>query len=183
MQLHRAKVHIENVLRGAIGERTIWVYYFAFGGRYLGVQPLFLYGPPARRILWLRRDRGVYRTACDAQNCTMVVESGGHPNYKPEPEETLYHQIVDLSLTRGDGPVNDHRFAMKISFGEPLYALPKLARLALTESSEVRSMACFILWNYSRDKSDARLRERAADSVRITKCRCARNNSGQMVCQ
>src|ERR1700722_3812714 len=79
MQLHRVKLRIENFLKGAIGEKTIYAYYFGFGGGVTGPRPLG-FRIPSRRILWLRRESGSYRMACDGRdNCTLLVRSGSHP--------------------------------------------------------------------------------------------------------
>ncbi len=65
MQLHRVKVRIENVLKGSVDEPTISVYYFAFAGGFDGPRPLGFGRQPSRRILWLRKDGGSFRMACD----------------------------------------------------------------------------------------------------------------------
>ncbi len=187
MQLHRAKVHVENVLKGAVAERTIPVYYFAFAGGY-GAIPLSLAGEPSRRVLWLRKDRGVYRTACDGVNCTVPIMSGAHPGYKPDPGESSDQVLIDLILTRGEGQVDSHQFAKGLGRGlrgQGLrgYTIEKLRHLALTESSEVKYTACQLLWANSLDEPDDRLRERAEDSVRAAGCTCGFDPSHAVVCQ
>src|ERR1043165_8484057 len=72
-----------------------------------GARILIFHREPARRVLWLRKDAGVYRTACDWQNCVVRIESGGHPAYHSDPNGSLDQQILDLSLTRGEGPLDD----------------------------------------------------------------------------
>jgi hypothetical protein len=188
MQLHRARVHVENVLKGANAERTIPVYYFAFAGGYDGPLPLSLAGESPRRVLWLRKDRGVYRTVCDGQNCTVPIMSGAHPSYKPAPGESPDQVLIDLILTRGEGPVDNHQFAKGLGRGlrgQGLqgYAIEKLIHLALTESSEVKYAACQLLWSNSIDQPDDRLRRRAEDSVRAAGCTCGFDPSRAVVCQ
>jgi len=188
MQLHRAKVHVENVLKGAIAERTIPVYYFVFAGGYDGPLPLSLAGEPSRRVLWLRRDRGVYRTVCDGQNCTVPIMSGAHPGYKPEPGESSDQILVDLILTRGEGLLDNHKFAEGLGrglrgLGLRGYMIEKLRHLALTESSEPKYAACQLLRSNSLDETDDRLRQRAKDSVRAAGCTCGFNPSRAVVCQ
>jgi hypothetical protein len=51
--------------RGSLGDKTAFVYYFAFAGGFNGPRPLGFWSPPSRRVLWLRRDGGVFRMACD----------------------------------------------------------------------------------------------------------------------
>jgi hypothetical protein len=189
MQLHRAKVHIENVLKGAIAERTIPVYYFAFAGGFDGPLPLSLAGGPSRMVLWLREDQGVYRTACDGWNrCTIPIMSGAHPGYKPDPGESSDQVLIDLILTRGEGQVDNHRFAEGLGRGlrgQGLrgYTIEKLRQLALTESSEVKYTACQLLWANSLDEPDDHLRRRAEDSVRSARCKCGFDPSRAVVCQ
>ena len=188
MQLHRATAHVENVLKGTIAERTISVYYFAFAGGYDGPPPLYLGGEPSRRVLWLRKDRGVYRLACDGQDCTAPIMSGAHPGYKPGAGESSGQVLIDLILTRGEGQVDNHQFAKGLGRGlrgQGLqgYTIEKLRHLALTESSEVKYTACQLLWSNSLDERDDRLRQRAEDSVRAAGCTCGFDPSRAVVCQ
>ena len=189
MQLHRAKVHVENVLKGAIAERTVPVYYFAFGGGFDGPMPLSLAGESSRWVLWLRKDRGVYRTACDGWNyCTVPIMSGAHPGYKPDPGESPDQVLIDLILTRGEGQVDNHQFAKGLGRGlrgQGLqgYTIEKLRHIALTESSEVKYTACELLWANSLDQPDDRLRQRAEDSVRAAGCTCGFDPSRAVVCR
>jgi hypothetical protein len=183
LQLHRVKVHVENVLKGAIPEGTITVYYFTFANLNEGFRFLIFHREPVRRVLWLREDAGVYRTACDSQNCTVWVESGAHPRYKPGPGASLDQIKIDLLLTRGEGTVRNHRFADEMGRAVGLtgmdgYTIEKLRNLALTESSEVKNTACQWLWNYSHWEIGDRLRERARDSVAIAGCTCGYAGSG-----
>lgn len=188
MQLHRAKVHVENVLKGAVAERTMPVYYFAFAGGYDGPPPLSLAGQPSRRVLWLRKDRGVYRTVCDGVNCTVPILSGAHPEYKPDRGESFDQVLIDLILTRGKGQVDNHQFAEGLGRGVrgqglQMYTIEKLRHLALTESAEVKYAACQLLWSNSFDQPDDRLRQRAEDSVRAAGCTCGFSPSHGVVCQ
>src|ERR1017187_2112764 len=71
IQLRKLKVRVENVLRGDVIPETTAVYYFTWAGGFDGPKPLGFWAvkgsnnPVYRRILWLRRDSGVLRTACD----------------------------------------------------------------------------------------------------------------------
>jgi len=154
MQLHQARVQVENVLRGAISERTFLVYYFGFGGGFDGPRRLG-FGPKAsRRILWLRKDGEVFRMACDGWDaCTMFVDSGAHPRYKADPRKPLSYALADILLTRGEGKIDEIPFASEIERGVPGqgmegYIIGKLRDLALTESSAVKTAACVQLWIY-----------------------------------
>lgn len=115
MQLHRVRVEAENTLRGSLEERAIDVYYFGFAGGVDGPRPLGFGREASRRIFWMRRDHGVFRMARDGwDNCTNLVESGAHPAYRANPEQPLDRAIVDILLTRGEGEINDRRFASQI---------------------------------------------------------------------
>lgn len=103
VQLRKLKIRVENVLRGnAIGE-TVIVYYFTWAGAFDGPKPLGIWSmagnstPAFRRVLWLRKDSGVLRTACDGWDyCTMSVNSGAHPSYRPTPQKPLDYALADL---------------------------------------------------------------------------------------
>jgi hypothetical protein len=188
LHLHRVAVRVENVLKGAVPEHMIAVYYFAFERLNVGTRILSFGREPVRRVLWLRKDAGVYRTACDAQNCTVWIESGAHPGYTPDPNASLDQTLVDFSLTRGEGPVNDYHWAKEIGLaverpGLDGYTIEKLRHLALTESSDVKYTACQWLWSYSHWEIGDRLREVAHDSVTAAGCTCQAERSGLYVCR
>jgi hypothetical protein len=118
MQVHRARVQVENVLRGSISKRTFFVYYFALGGGFDGPRPLGFGSEASRRILWLRGDADVFRMACDGwDSCTMFVESGAHPRYKADPRKPLAYALADILLTRGEGKIDEIPFASEIEPG------------------------------------------------------------------
>lgn len=162
IQLRKLKVRVENVLRGDAVLKTTTVYYFTWAGAFNGPRPLGFWGvkgsinPVYRRILWLRRDSGVLRTACDGwDECTMPAESGTHPNYKPDPRKPLAYALADIFFTRGNG-VTDAEFARQVEWGAPstvpeAYLFEKLQRLAATEVPAVRDAACKQL-SYYRQK-------------------------------
>src|SRR5439155_7051989 len=77
LQLRKLTLRVENVLKGAAIPETLPVYYFTWAGGFDGPRPLGLWKIGGRRILWLRRDAGVFRTACDGwDGCTEGVASG-----------------------------------------------------------------------------------------------------------
>jgi hypothetical protein len=183
LQLHRVTLHVENVLKGTIPDQTIAVYYFTFANLNEGWRFLIFHREPVRRVLWLRKDRGVYRTACDSQNCTVWIESGAHPGYRPDPNASMDQTLADLSLTRGEGPVDDCRFVQEMGYivgraGLDSYTIEKLRHLALSESSQVKYAACKNLWTYTESESDKRLSERARESVTAAGCTCGITGSG-----
>jgi hypothetical protein len=187
MQLHRVTVHVENVLKGAVPQRTISVYYFAFVGVYYGATPLIFGKEPSRRFLWLRKDKGQYRMACDGCNCTAPIMSGAHPGFKMTPGEPIERAMTDLLLTRGEGPVDDRQFAQEIERGAPdrsdSHVIEKLRHLALTESPEVKYAACRYLFNYTRGGPDDNIHERAVAALTAAKCTCAMERGIDIVCQ
>jgi hypothetical protein len=190
MQLHRVKVKIENVLRGSIADPTISVYYFGFAGGFDGPRPLGFGGPPSRRILWLQRDHGTLRMACDGWDyCTTFVRSGAHLQYKADPAKPLGYALVDILLTRGEGEINDLQFANQIQSSLPSegsvlgYGLGKLRQLALTESSNVKNSACELLWIETQDRIDSSLRQETQDSLRAANCNCRMKPDGNVLCE
>jgi hypothetical protein len=187
MQLHRARIQVENVLRGSIDKPTILFYYFGFGGGATG-HPLGFRGSPSRRILWLRQDSGVFRTACDGQdNCTLHVESGAHPHYQPDPQKSLDYSLVDILLTRGEGEINDDRFAYQVqwsgTFNLPDHVIEKLGHLALTGPAAVKASACSGLWIYTQDRIDTSHASNAADALQAAHCGCIVKPDGNVACQ
>jgi hypothetical protein len=189
MQLHRVKVRIENVLKGSLGEPTISVYYFEFGGGFDGPRPLGFGREPSRRILWLRRDGGSFRMACDGwDGCTELVKSGAHPRYRADPQQLLSQALADILLTRGEGQINGLQFASQIQWGVPDqgiqgYVIEKLRHLALTEVSEIKRSACQQLWIYNQDRIDDRLRQEAHDALNAAGCICGPKPEAWLLCQ
>jgi hypothetical protein len=109
MQLRRLRVRVENVLRGKLADPAITVYYFKFGGGFIGPRPLGVWdGRSLRRVFWLEQDAGVYRTSCDGfDSCTLAIYSGSHPGYRPQKGATVEDSVVDLQLTRGESGVDE----------------------------------------------------------------------------
>ena len=190
MQLSRLTLHIENILKGSLKQRTVPVYYYSYTIPYDLQAPLrFGSSLPSRRIFWLRKEGSLYRTACDGRDCTVVVASGAHPGYKPAPGEPLNAMITDLLLTRGEGFVDDHAFAQQISRGAPgdLKHLPgvidSLSKLALTQPTEPKLAACKQLWIYGLDSIQADLRQKAQESMRAAGCRCSSGPNAAITCE
>jgi len=176
MQLHRTRVRVENVLRGSIKTGTFVVYYFGFAGGFDGPRPMGFWNIPSRRVLWMRRDGGVLRMACDGwDGCTMPVESGAHPQYRADPDKPLDYALADVLLTRGDGAVSDDRFADEISSGVPdpglqSYVMGKLEQLARTEPAIIKAAACEQLRIDTRDRIEGRLQQQARQFLKAASC-------------
>jgi len=189
MQLRQAKVRVENVLRSSIRAKTTYVYYFGFAGGFDGPRPLGFWNPPSRRVLWMRRDGGVLRLACDGwDGCTMPVESGAHPRYQADLSKPLDYALADLFLTRGEGEINDGRFASEIEWGVPDqglqgYVIEKLEHLALTEPATIRAAACVQLWIYTQDRIENSLRRQAKNSLAAAHCACKVKPDGNVACE
>ena len=156
MQLRRMSVRVENVLRGELAEPAITVYYFSFYG-YSGPRPLGVWDERSlRRVFWLERDSGVFRTSCDGvDSCTLAINSGTHRGYRLAGGKTVEQAIVDLRLTRGEGEVDDKWFAGSIENSAPPdeavrdYYIGKLKALAQTEHGPVRAAAGKVLAHYA----------------------------------
>jgi len=189
MQLHRARLRIENLLRGSIAERSIFIYYFGFAGAIDGPRPVGFGRDPSRSVVWLREEQGVYRTACDGwDGCTIPVYSGAHPQYAVDSRRPLDYALVDLLLTRGAGEINDVQFASEILRGVPDhgiqdYVISKLRHLAETESGDVKSSACSQLWIYTQDSIGDTLNHTAMEAVRSANCRCHTNPTNWPLCE
>ncbi len=180
LQFRSLTVQVENVLKGAPLPDKITVYYFTWAGGFDGPQPLGLWKVGGRRVLWLRKDSGVLRTACDGwDGCTMSVQSGAHVNYRPGPEKPIEYALADLLLTRGEGTVDNMGFASEIERGVPDqglqgYVVVKLRHLALSEHGDIKSAACKLLWIYTVDRIAPSIRQEADHALHIANCSCVR---------
>ena len=189
LQLRRLTVQVENVLKGGPLPDTITVYYFTWAGGFDGPSPLGFWRVGGRRLLWLRRDSGVLRTACDGwDGCTMGVESGAHRGYVPDSQKSLNYALTDLLLTRGEGTINEIGFASEISWGVPDqglqgYVVEKLRHLALTEHGEVKASACTLLWIYTVDRIDIRIRQDADHALHEADCHCSMKPDHNIECR
>jgi len=189
LQLRRLTVRVENILRGLPMPPEITVYYFALAAGFDGPRPLGLWRVGARRILGLRADSGLLRTACDGwDGCTQPLSSGAHPNYRPDPRKPLDYALVDLLFTRGYGPVNDIGFASGLNWestepGLAVYAIEKLRHLALQERGEIKSSACETLWIYTIDSIPSNIvHQRASDALQSANCQCSQKPDGNEGC-
>lgn len=191
LQLRRLTVRVENVLKGAPVPEVVSVYYFTWAGGFDGPRPLGFWPVGGRRILWLRWDSGVLRTACDGwDGCTEGVWSGAHPDYKPDPQEPVDYALVDLHLTRGEGTLNEIGFATEVFREEhdrvpglQEYSVEKLRRLALTEHGEVKSSACRSLWIYTVDLVRPNIKRDAEEAMHAANCCCTKKADGNVECQ
>jgi len=187
LQLRKLMLRIENVLKGDIGGGTVPVYYFTFAGGFDGPQPLGMWRIGSRRILWLRRDSGVLRTSCDGYDyCTTGVYSGAHPGLSVDPRKPVSYAVADIMLTRGEGKIDENRFAGAIdwTFPEPVeYLIEKFRHLALTERSVIKTAACTQLWINAQDQGiQERFRRIAGESMREAYCGCTTKSNGAPDC-
>ena len=191
LQLRKLTMRVENVLKGAPIPATIAVYYFTWAGGFDGPRPLGFWTVGGRRILWLRRDSGVLRTACDGSDgCTETVWSGAHPHFMPDSQKPFEYALVDLHLTRGEGIVNESGFATEVFREEPdqipglqAYAVQKQRHLALTEHGDVKSSACMALWIYTVDRVQPTIKLDAENAMHAANCRCNKKPDGNVECQ
>jgi len=187
LQLRKLQVKVENVLKGDISGGSVAVYYFTFAGGFNGPQPLGMWSVGSRRILWLRRDSGVLRTACDGFDyCTSGVYSGAHPHFKSDPHKPVAYALADVLLTRGEGKIDDDRFAGAIERGPPGpedYLIEKFRNLALTERSAIKTAACIQLWINAQDRGlPPASRRIAGEAMREADCGCITKPSGGPDC-
>ena len=189
MQLHRARVQVENVLEGSVNQARFFVYYFGFGGGFNGPRPLYFRREPSRRVLWLRKDQGVYRMACDGWDyCSRFVESGAHTAYRPSSDKPLDYALADILLTRGEGRIDDLHFVSEILNGVPDnrlqdYVIEKLARLAKSEKSPIKDSACVQLKIYTIDRIGDDLHRQAQKAIDVANCVCDQQPPhGMIVC-
>ena len=187
LQLRKLQVKVENVLKGDVTVRPAAVYYFTFAGGFDGPQPLGFWRVRGRRILWLRRDSGVLRTACDGwDGCTWGVYSGAHPYYSADPRKPTENAVADIVLTRGEGSISRNAFAGAIERGAPgpqAYLIEKYRQLTLTEVAPIKTAACIELWICAQDRgaSDSS-RNRAAAAMREANCGCVTKRDGSPDC-
>jgi hypothetical protein len=187
LQLRKLQVRVENVLKGDVTAGTVAVYYFTFAGGFHGPQPLGMWRVGRRRVLWLRRDSGVLRTACDGwDGCTKGVYSGAHPHFPVDPQKPITYAVADILLTRGEGKINDDRFAGAIDWGAPGpedYLIEKFRHLALTEGSAIKTAACMQLWIYAQDQGPTDgLRKTAEVAMHDADCGCITKWDGTPGC-
>jgi hypothetical protein len=183
LQLRRMRVAVENVLRGAIKQERVDIYYFTWGGAFNGPQPLGMWSSGSRRLFWLRRDGDLLRTACDGwDGCTWGVYSGRHPHLKETPGDPIERTVAGIVLTRGEGRINEARFSGAILRGAPVpdsYLIEDYRHLAAAELAGVKAAACEALWILSHD---APLREAAEDGMLRAHCNCRVSERGEPDC-
>jgi hypothetical protein len=160
MRLCKLELRLENILKGDLKAGTAAVYYFSLAGGTDGVRPLGQWEGANRRILWLRRDSGVLRTACDGHDgCTWPVRSGAHPQYRANPRKPIGYALVDLLFSKGEGTTDSdlaRGIEEGISSNEPeAHFFEKLQDLAATGSPIVRAAACRQLSYYHQKCVDA----------------------------
>jgi hypothetical protein len=187
LQLRRLIVDVENVLKGDVAIGPLTVYYFTFASGFDGPQPLGMWSVGGRRVLWLRRDRGVLRTACDGwDGCTIGVYSGSHRGLKVELNRTLDDTVAEVLLTRGSGSIDERGFAAAVdrgnSPGSTEFLISKYNALARSERSVVKAAACVQLWINAQDRIPPDLKRRAAEAMNEADCGCVTRENGSPYC-
>jgi len=187
LQLRRLQVRVENILKGDVSRGTVAVYYFTFAGEFDGPRPLGMWSVESRRILWLRREAGVLRTACDGwDGCTWEVYSGAHPHFTIAHQKPIDYAVADILLTRGEGKVNDRRFARAVQLGAPSpedYLIEKYQHLAVTEGLTIKTAACIQLGICAQDRGASQsLRNIAREAMRQADCGCITKPDGMPDC-
>ena len=82
VQLNRIKIDVEDVIKGDVRSSPLQFYYFAYspGASELDLgAPRYLPSIGQRRIFFLKRFEGVYRSVGDVIDYTLRVSSGRHP--------------------------------------------------------------------------------------------------------
>lgn len=176
LQLRMMRLKVENVLKGRVPAAVIAVYYYAFAGGFDGPQPLGMWRGGSRRVFWLRSDKGVLRTACDGwDDCTIGVYSGSHTHLSFTDNRPVDYAVADILLTRGEGNVNDSKFAGALDRGAPgpeTYLIVRYRHLAMTERVPVKTAACAQLWIIAQDRLPSEVRRSAADAMHDAGCQC-----------
>src|SRR5690348_15088057 len=117
LQLRKVHINVENVLQGHLTGRQLDAFYFTFAMNYTGPPTLGSWYQGKRRLLFLQRDSGVLRMACDGvASCARVVKTGYHPNLKADAGTPLATSLAELFLTKGKG-ISDSDFANAIVDG------------------------------------------------------------------
>jgi hypothetical protein len=178
---------VENVLKGDVTVGPAAVYYFTFAGGFDGPQPLGFWRVGGRRILWLRSDSGVLRTACDGwDGCTLGVYSGSHTHYTVDPRKPVDYAVADIVLTVGEGRISRSTFAGAIERGTPgpeEYKIEKYRRLALTEGAPIKTAACIQLWICAQDRGAPENSPKSAgEALREATCGCVTKRDGSPDC-
>lgn len=162
LELRKFNVRLENVLRGSIPIRSLEVYYFRVFATYDGPRQLGGWRTGERMLLFLRRDSGVYRMACDgiASSCAIPVTTGAHPVLSAKGNQAFELLLARLFLTKGQG-ITEQQFADdlldnayryenvcldEVRQPKPEYAVPQLKQLAAAGNDEaVQRSACKVL--------------------------------------
>ena len=187
LQLRRLTVQVENVLKGAPVPPTLAVYYFI--GLAASIPRPWYWTIGNRRILWLRRDSGVLRTACDGwDDCTEAVWSGARPHYLPDVQKPIEFAMVDSS-TRGEGIKRDSLRYRSIPRRTRENSGASSIRGAKTEAACLdgtrrRKIQCMFgasdLYGGQSATGDSSTTRNAIQSAH---CRCTEKPDGNVVCQ
>lgn len=149
------RVEVEHVLKGTVTTPDIEVYTFMGRGS-MGGLARTSFNVGEIYILYLRRQSGEWRTACDVyESCVDRIRTGRHPLFKKDPKRPLSDDILQILLTRGDvsdGTMVDalegegpERYASDWRHFNQTAYINLLQQSAQTESPPVRAEACELL--------------------------------------
>jgi len=153
IQLCRITVRVENVLRGDVNAAVVAIYYLT-SIRRGSLARMGMTGRGGqwqignRSVFFLVRDSGVLRTVYDTWAAsTPAVLTGAHPDYKPQPGESISDSIIDILLDRGEG-CDDAQWAhailastVKASNFDLAYTVRKLRQITATYVPEASTAA------------------------------------------
>jgi hypothetical protein len=102
IQLTKATIHVENVLRGRVPTGSASFYYYGFSDQNAGYSgpPTFRTAVGDRRIFFLTFERGDLRSVGDVRDYTLAVVLGSHEGMKIG-GATLGEQIAELLFSPG----------------------------------------------------------------------------------
>jgi len=159
LQLHKAAVKVENVLRGKVQPGDIDLYYFRdlqpVGMLQLGTVPdSGSWNEGDREMFFLQSDSGRLRTVCDTYaHCVLPVYSGHHDLLQANANVWIGNTITDILLARGQD-TSDQQMAKAIGKSSgpcyefsPAYTVDKLKQFVRTGSAPIRHEACVALAN------------------------------------
>jgi hypothetical protein len=96
--------------------------------------------------------------------------------------ESIERALANIVLTRGEGKVNEARFAGAVLRGAPVpdaYLIENYRHLALTEQAGIRTAACEVLWI---SLFDPQLSGIAQEGMQQADCHCRTKERGEPDC-
>ena len=132
------------------------------------------------------------RRECSARHATGGTDAPGkctaalHPHFTIAHQKPIDYAVADILLTRGEGKVNDRRFARAVRLGAPSpedYLIEKFRHLAVTEGLTIKTAACIQLGICAQDRGASQsLRNIAREAMRQADCGCITKPDGMPDC-